>query len=143
MADPSYGSTILDPIVARVNTITKWKTRGEARQERMKEADERLEQEERDIQMAKVEILKIEARIQDAKDNGDTKLEKFRFVSGDICVMPVKALSWYEIQASWIRNPERMILASFERGERRVEFEPKFDHETRKCLGSWISISWE
>ncbi len=142
MTDVSYGSQILDMVVARETAVKKYTARDAAWKERQMTKEQRLAEEEREIQQAKVEILRIEARIMEVKSLGETRLENVRFVPLTICAIPVSSQSWYEIRTSWIRNPERMILAAFDRGNRRIDFKEKID-PTTQAKGFSVSISWD
>ncbi|TSC89291.1 MAG: hypothetical protein G01um10143_672 [Parcubacteria group bacterium Gr01-1014_3] len=143
MVDTSaYGSQILDLVAARETAVKKYTARDAAWKERQMTKEQRQAEEENEIQRAKVEILRIEARIMEVKELGGTRLENIRFVPLSICAMPVSVQSWYEIRTSWIRNPERMILAAFDRGNRRIDFAEKID-PTTQTRGFSVSISWD
>ena len=142
MSDSSYGSQIMDPVVARLTAVKKYTSRDAAWRERQALAEKRLEEEDADILKAQREILAIEARIMEARSLGQTKLDNVCFVPRTICAMPVKAHSWYEINTSWIRNPERMVLAAFEKGGRRIDFRERFG-SSAQTSGFVVSISWD
>ena len=122
--------------------INTWRALDTAWQKKQAVRAELSEKDERNIAAAMAEIQSLRLQVLRAKGAGAKRLENIRFIPRSICAMPIGSQSWYEIHSSWVRNPERMILAAFESEKYRINFTEKFD-QTTQSFGFVVSLSWE